>query len=387
MMHAVVDRYVETHVAQANKHGQAVCGDHWLVQRSPDATIVIVGDGIGSGIYANIAAITCTNRLAVLLAGGTPMQDACAAVADSMHRAKTTDVPYCAFSAARILKNGQYTVLSYDAPAPLLMRDGAARVAKRRFFTLGYELVAETSGALREGESLALFSDGVSQAGIGETHVLGWGEEGVATFATRKISQAMTPARLPAAVLAETARLSDGKHRDDATFIWIGCRPARVVHVMTGPPTSRQFDRSFVEGFLAAVGTHIVCGSSTTDMVARVSARPVRTLPTPMASLAHPPEYQIDGIDLVTEGVATLNQVYNILEEDPDTYDEASAVTRFCQLLREADLVHFLVGGAQNPAHSAIAFKQLGVQSRSVIVPLIADKLRAMGKLVTEATV
>ena len=381
------DRFVETHVAQVCKRGQSVCGDHLIVQRSPEATIVVVGDGIGSGIYANIAAITCANRLAALLSGGTLIQDACAMVADSMHRAKTEDVPYCAFTAARILKNGQYTVLSYDAPAPVLIRDGAARVAEQRFFTLGYELVAEASGVLQEGESLALFSDGVSQAGIGITHALGCGSDGDAAILTRKLSQQMTPARLPDVVLAETERLSDGVHHDDATFVILGCRPARVVHLMTGPPSARQFDRPFVEGFLAATGARIVCGSSTTDMVARVSGRAVRTLNITASSMAHPPEYEIEGIDLVTEGAATLNQAYNILDEDPDLYDEASAVTRLCRMLLEADIVHFLVGEAHNPGHDTITFKQLGVQTRKTIVPMLAEKLRDMGKLVTETHV
>jgi hypothetical protein len=47
----------------------------------------------------------------------------------------------------------------------------------------------------------------------------------------------------------------------------------------------------------------------------------------------------------------------------------------------------FLVGGAQNPGHNTITFKQLGVQARRTIVPMLAEKLRNMGKLVTESHV
>jgi len=384
---ALPDRYVETSTAQAVKRGQAVCGDHLIVLRSPESTVAVVCDGIGSAIYANIAAITTANRLAALLTGGTPIQDACAAVADSMHRARTEDIPYCAFSAARILKNGQYTVIAYDAPAPVLVRDGAARVADQRFFTLGYELVAETTGVLQENEHLALFSDGISQAGIGESHALGWGSDGVALFLTRKLSQSMAPARLPQSVVDEAARLSGGVHHDDATFLLLGSRPARVVNVMTGPPSSRRFDRPFVEGFLASSGCRIVCGSSTADMVSRVLDRPIRTLHSVSASMAHPPEFEIEGIDLATEGAATLNQACNILDEDPDRYDEESAVTRLCRMLREADVVNFLVGDALNTGHDTITFRQLGVQSRKTVVSMLVRKLQDLGKLVTETHV
>ncbi len=386
-MNTLPERFVEDHAVQVCKHGQNVCGDHRIVERTPDATVAVLCDGIGSGIYANIAAITCANRLATLLAGGTAAQDACSMVADSMHRARTEDIPYCAFSVVRIQKNGQFTVIAYDAPAPVLIRDGAARVAEQRFYTLGYELVAETTGVLQENEALAVFSDGVSQAGIGGADPLGWGSDGVAAFITRKMSQSMDASRLPQAVIDETARLNEGVHHDDATFLLLRCRTARVVTIMTGPPSSRQFDRPFVEGFLAAAGSRIICGSSTADMAGRVMERPIRTIHAVAASMSRPPEYAIEGIDLVTEGAATLNQAFNILDEDPDTYDEESAVTKLCRMLREADLIHFLVGGAHNPGHDTIAFKQLGVQTRRTIVSMLVGKLKDMGKLVTETHV
>lgn len=382
-MNGLAERYIEDHTVQVSKQGQAVCGDHRIVDRSPDGTVTVLCDGIGSGIYANVAAITCANRLAALLTGSMSIQDACGMVADSMHRARTEDIPYCAFIAARILKNGQYTVIAYDAPAPLLIMDGTARVADQQFYTLGYELVAETTGVLQENESLALFSDGISQAGIGSTHALGWGSEGVAAYITRKLSQSMAAARLPQAVLDETLRLSDGIRHDDATFVLLRSRTARIVSIMTGPPSSRQFDRPFVEGFMATTGSKIVCGSSTADMIARVLDRPIRPVGF-NASMSRPPEYRIEGIDLVTEGAATLNQAYNILDEDPDTYDEASAVSKLCRMLLEADLVQLFIGDANNPGHDSITFKQLGVQTRRTILAMLVQKLHGMGKMVTE---
>jgi len=95
-----------------------------------------------------------------------------------------------------------------------------------------------------------------------------------------------------------------------------------------------------------------------------------------------PPGYLLDGIDLVTEGSVTLNQVYNVLDVDPSQFDEDSGVTSLYELLVHADRVNFILGTAQNPANWHISFQQRGLLPRTKIVELLADKLREAGKLV-----
>jgi len=95
-----------------------------------------------------------------------------------------------------------------------------------------------------------------------------------------------------------------------------------------------------------------------------------------------PPSYFIEGIDLVTEGTVTLNQVYNILDEDPRNYEETSGVTELCNYLRAADRINIFMGLAANPASESISFRQKGVLSRHNIVPLLVEKLRRQNKLV-----
>jgi hypothetical protein len=95
--------------------------------------------------------------------------------------------------------------------------------------------------------------------------------------------------------------------------------------------------------------------------------------------LSNPPKYKIDGIDLVTEGALTLSQVYNILDMDTDQYSELNTVTELSMMLKQADMVRFLVGCARNMGNEGLAFKQLGVLPRQVIIGLIAEKLTAAG--------
>ena len=159
------------------------------------------------------------------------------------------------------------------------------------------------------------------------------------------------------------------------------CRKGHIVNILTGPPASRAEDVGVVRRFLQMEGLKFVCGGTTAEIVARVLRQPLRVEQS-CSSLIAPPRYEIPGVDLVTEGAVTLNQVYNLLEEDIGNLTEDSGVTELCSLLRVADRVNLFLGDARNGATNDVSFRQRGILTRQQIIPLLADKLRAAGKLV-----
>ena len=90
----------------------------------------------------------------------------------------------------------------------------------------------------------------------------------------------------------------------------------------------------------------------------------------------------MEGVDLITEGVLTLNQAMNLLEGGVDLRAGDGVVFRLCRMLTEADAVTFLVGGGQNAGHEDPLFRQLGVKPRQVIVEKLVECLQNKGKLV-----
>jgi hypothetical protein len=136
-----------------------------------------------------------------------------------------------------------------------------------------------------------------------------------------------------------------------------------------------------IKRFVQLPGLKIVCGGTTAKLVAKYLNVPLEMEPEPMSVIA-PPRYAIKGINLVTEGAVTLNQVYNILDEDIARLNEDSGVTELRLLLGVADKLNIIVGCAANTANADISFRQRGVLSRKVLVPLLAEKLRQEGKLV-----
>ena len=201
-------KFFEDIVRQAIKNGKIVCGDSFLSERSFDYTEFVLCDGIGSGVYANIAAISCASRISELIRSGLSQGHACEMVADSMHRARQEEIPFSAFSAARILHDGQFAVYSYEAPEPILIRKGTATVLKPRFYTSGYEVIGESSGTLNLGDSLVLCSDGATQAGLGHGYTFGIGAEGLAEYLNYCFGLGIPLSEVPDKVLEMAQRIS-----------------------------------------------------------------------------------------------------------------------------------------------------------------------------------
>lgn len=376
-------KFFEDITLQARKRRHLVCGDFYLCERTEDATVMLLCDGIGSGVYANVAAITCGNRLMELLRGGRSLRSACEHVAESMNRARTEEMPFAAFVALRILPGGQFTAYAYENPGPVVIRGGLATACPQTHIALKYEVIAESTGVLEMGDGLLLCSDGLTHAGLGGGFATGWEIEGVVREINAFYRQDNSPDRLLSRLLRTSYNISGKAYWDDTSLALVTCRPANALAVLTGPPALRKDDADAVALFESLPGRKVICGSTTTDIASRALGRPAKLVTMDVAP-DRPPEYRMEGIDLITEGAVTLNQAMNLLEEDIDAHAADSPVFRLVDLLLTSDAVTFLVGGGYNAEQSEDhLFQQLGVKPRQRIVKRLASYLRERGKLVT----
>ncbi|NLB61068.1 MAG: SpoIIE family protein phosphatase [Clostridiales bacterium] len=376
-------KFFDDIIVQDNKKGYSVCGDFCVRERTAAGTVFVLCDGIGSGIYANIAAISTANRMIGLIRGGVSVRAAAETIVASMHRARTENIPFAAFSAVYILPDGKFTAYIYEAPNPVLIKNNTAISLMPRFYTTGFEAIGEVMGTLQLDDSLLLFSDGVSQAGLAQGSSFGIGSKGVASFINKNYKSEDQAEELPERLLEMCKSVSGGTLGDDTTIALLHCREAEELTLLTGPPSRSAMDSKYAHDFIKSPGLKIVCGSTTTDIIARELKREVVML-SPGNAFGQPPEYWIEGIDLVTEGAITLGQVYNILDEPKERLTGSSTAERLCLMLNEADMIHLMIGNAANTAHDELLFKQVGVQVRKATVKRIAEKLKEMGKLVIE---
>jgi len=375
-------KFFDDFLCQKNKKKHEVCGDFCLYERMAMGTVYVLCDGVGSGIYANISAITCANRILELIRRGMSIRMTSETVAASMHRARKEDIPFSAFSVALISNEGQFTVYSYESPNPILMQNGHAKVLTPRFYTTGFEVIGESSGVLNIGDSLLMFSDGVSQAGLGHGQGMGIGSDGVSSYINMNYKPSDNIAHLSKRIVDMCKKVSGGNHEDDTTLILLNCREANELTLLTGPPSNRSMNHNYALKFMDMPGKKILCGSTTTDIISEELGLKVETVMS--KTYGQLPDYHIEGIDLVTEGAITLNQAHNILDEPVERLSTSTAAERICLLLHAADVIYLMVGNAANSAHEDLIFKQTGVHIRKHVISQIAKRLKNMGKLVIE---
>lgn len=381
-------KFLDLILKQTKKEGEEVCGDYFISERIRGAQIYVLCDGIGSGAYANVSAIYSANRLVGLLRSGVSLQDSCRILAGSMHRARTEDAPFAAFSAFRVLPDGNFVGYSYEAPKPLLIQEGCARVMEAQQYEAGEEVFQEYAGLLFQGDQIILYSDGVTQAGMGKGIPFGIGEEKVAEYFTAVLSTAedteshQSWEHIMEGLMAYVRTLCKGEDEDDVTAAAINCREGKSLIVATGPPSTKEKDADMARRFASFQGTRAICGSSTIDILSSKLNLKVEKSVTP-PSLLYPPEYQVEGVDFASEGAIMLNQALHLLPDDPAKFYLGSPVETLCTYFHEHDCITFLLGMAINRSYPEMMFRQLGMHPRFEVVELLSDVLEKMGKWVT----
>lgn len=357
------------------------CGDAFDVFRSEAATTLIVCDGLGSGIKAHINAIFACSRIKELLQEGVSLRKAFTRVVKTMEANKGTDLPYAVITLARIDKEGNATVLSYEMPPAMIVTRSHAAELKRIPTTIGEAGVFESTCALQVNEGILVVSDGITESGLGEQFLKGWESSGVVQHVNYCLNHKEQLQNIPRRVLSKAVEIAGKNHGDDSTVALASCRRGNVLNIMTGPPKKQSADSDVAKQFYELEGSKIICGGTTADLYAREMAVDIDHGTVDADSLAPPVSY-IDGVDLVCEGAMTLNQALRLVDEDTKAFDIDFAVSELCAYLRNADFITILVGNAANSAHNDISFRQRGLLPRTAAIDQLATRLRAKGKLV-----
>ncbi|HSW36403.1 MAG TPA: SpoIIE family protein phosphatase [Candidatus Limnocylindrales bacterium] len=370
--------FIEDHFAQLSKIGHRHCGDLWIVSRTDIHTWVILADGLGSGIPANLSATLTTEHFLGMIREGFVPSEAIKGVLRALHTARTKGGPWAAFSAARFSHDGEILVYCYESPPPLLL---TIRGIEELNFQPQYwegEVVLEGVTHLRMHEAMLFFSDGVINAGLGGSMPRGWGENGLRRFlASSGLAQRKELSRIPQTIVREAASISQLRPADDITAGVILLRRPRILQVLTGPPGKREDTTKVMEQFTKAEGAKAVCGGTTTFLLAKHLG---------VVPVVHPEEfgapayYELPGVNLACEGVITLNRTFNIFDEPNLDVDAGHGVTSLLELLLEADEIYFWVGQAINKAQQN-TLKPAGLLPRQEIIEALAKKLRNVGKM------
>lgn len=378
--------HYDIHSVSLNHQGEELCGDQVKVVRSPDKTLVVLSDGLGSGVKANILARLTAEILVTMLRERVPLKDVLETVVGTLPTCKVRQIAYAAFVVVEIEQaTGRFQVINFDCPPPFLLRAGKLiRLEPRVETILGRELHL-SAGFLERGDFLGIISDGVLYAGMGVTMNFGWGWEQIGDYLEQIASS--RPASASAVVrrlMEKTNSLYNGQPGDDATLAGVLAREPNRLMVFTGPPTDKSLDEQCVERLLHFEGRKVVCGGTTGNIVANHLGE---TVDLDLTTLREdvPPIGSLPHIDLMTEGILTLARTLRLLKE---SHGDASRVmldrngaSLFARELLRADSILFLAGEQVNPYYQNPLLPR-NISIRHNLIEQIAEMLTGFQKTV-----
>ncbi len=359
-----------------NKDKQFVSGDSVLFARNENCVTFVIADGMGSGVKANISSIFYSHKLLKLVELGFSRTDSVIKVINEISSGKIKNSSYVAFNLCRIYNDGWGSIINYQAPHPIVSSLESVYVPQYNERKAGSEKYLEFEVKLNEGDKLFVFTDGVSQAGIGVAGVDEWDEKVIAS----ELSMLNNADRDIGYIVDRVRTIGGKKVLDDITVCSLKARYPAIVNIMTGPPKNQTYDNRIVKEFVDLEGYKIVSGGTTMDIVARVTGNRISEVSLPDKPYMLP-EYSIEGIDLCTEGAVTLNRVFNLLNNR--LYEPSDPLLmRFVTYLNLADIVNIYHGRGSNSGHNETHFIEQGIVSRQKTVDLITKVLKSSGKIV-----
>ena len=374
-----------------NKHQEELCGDKVEVLKTDDSDIVILADGMGSGVKANIIATLTSKILGTMLHEGAALESCVETVARTLPICKVRKVAYATFSILQIFHSGEAYLVEFDNPSCVFIRDG--RIINYPYKTREIEgkKIHEYRFTVKKNDCFVLMSDGVIYAGAGAILDLeGWTWDAMAEYTLKCTKQTLSASRLAVMLSQACSELYEEKPGDDTTVAVARVIERHIVNIFTGPPAKKEDDERLMHDFMHTEGKKVVAGGTSANIAARVLRKEIVTK-ADTSSPDVPPMASIDGIDLVTEGVITLGKSLKLLKKyvrdefDAEFFDELDAdngASRLAKLLiEECTELNLFVGTAVNAAHKETALN-FDLSMRQNLVEQLVRAAEEMGKTV-----
>ncbi|HPE94940.1 MAG TPA: SpoIIE family protein phosphatase, partial [Bacillota bacterium] len=242
-----------------NHRGEQLCGDHVETAGTQDGTgeIIVLADGLGSGVKANILSILTAKIISTMLASGMKLEDTVKTVVATLPVCKVRGVAYSTFTVIRIINNERAEIIQYDNPRTIMLRDGEnVELPFTQLSIYGKKLImSETT--LQENDVFIAMSDGVEHAGVGLSYNFGWKRSDIIDYMTTFYHVGFTAKTLATILIEETNRLYEGQPGDDATVCIVRVRKREPVNIVIGPPANPD-SRRMMSLFFSKEGKHIV---------------------------------------------------------------------------------------------------------------------------------
>ncbi len=370
-----------------NHFGEQLCGDHVdVIEQGENSSVIVLADGLGSGVKASILSTLTSKIISTMMAAGLALEDCVETIAATLPVCSVRGVAYSTFTIIHLIENQTAELIQYDNPQVILIRDGSSFDYPKTELNLGGKKIYKSVIRLQEDDIFVAMSDGCPHAGIGTAYNFGWERKDIIAFLESVSLAGYTAKTLSTILIDECNKLYGFQPGDDATACVVRVRRREPMNLLFGPPSNRDDCNRMMSLFFSKEGKHIICGGTTSSIAAEYLGKPLK------ASLHFeqsdvPPIAELEGVDLVTEGVITVNKVLTYAKdylEDNESYTQWSCkrdgASLICRLLfEEATDINFFVGRAVNPAHQNPDLP-INFNIKMNLVSELSECLKKMGK-------
>ena len=368
-------------------YGEELCGDHVdIVEQNENSTVIVLADGLGSGVKASILSTLTSKIISTMMAAGLPLEECVSTIAATLPVCSVRGVAYSTFTIMHIKDNETAEIIQYDNPHVILIRDNVSCDYPKTEMNIDGKRIYKSTVKLCENDIFIAMSDGCPHAGIGTAFNFGWKQEDIAAFMETISHCGYTAKTLSTILVDECNKLYGNRPGDDATACIVKIRKREPMNMLFGPPSNRSDCDRMMSLFFSKEGKHIICGGTTSSIAAKYLGKTLKpSLNFERSDI--PPIAEIDGVDLVTEGVITVNRVLEYAKDYLDkneSYEQwsfkrdgASLISRL--LFEEATDINFYVGRAINPAHQNPDLP-INFSIKMNLVEELSACLRQMGK-------
>ena len=370
-----------------NHVGEQLCGDHVeIVEQNEDSTVIVLADGLGSGVKASILSTLTSKIISTMMAAGLPIEECVSTIAATLPVCSVRGVAYSTFTIMHLINNETAEIIQYDNPQVIVLRDNVNYDYPKTEMNIDGKKIYKSVIRLQENDIFIAMSDGCPHAGIGMAYNFGWKREDIIDFMETMSVAGLTAKNLSTLLVDECDKLYGYKPGDDATACIVKIRKREPMNILFGPPSNRDDCDRMMSLFFSKQGKHIICGGTTSSIAAKYLRKPLQaTLNFEKSDV--PPIAKLEGVDLVTEGVITMNKVIEYAKDylgKIELYEQwnykRDGASLICQLLfEEATDINFYVGRAINPAHQNPDLP-INFSIKMNLVEELSKSLKEMGK-------
>lgn len=368
------------------KHGEELCGDNVEFYIGKDMCVAVLSDGLSSGVKANILSTLTSTIALTMIKNGLTIEETVETIVKTLPIDAEKQIAYSTFTIVKITNDDKAYIAEFDGPETFFLRRGQIEKIYYTEKNIFGKLVREANIDLKENNVLVFVSDGALYASAGQALNQNWKWEDIAKYLKMHTRDSMSAMDIKNDLLGVCNQMYLLEPGDDTTVCVLKATRPKKVKLFTGPPTNKEDDSKVVKELTTNADIKIVCGGTTSQIVARELGVEIKSS-SEIYDKEVPPIAYIQGIDLVTEGVLTLSKTIERLQElskslDDDIFKSKDGASQMAKLLYSASHIELLVGRSLNIAN-AESFFQRDLELRLHVVSELEKVLVQLGKIVS----